>query len=120
MILVAGGTGRLGTKVVTLLRQRGLLVRVLTRDRGRAAHLAGAGVEIVEGDVRDPAAVRRAVAGAQRWFQRYRDLPAPRMGVPPRSIVMATTTSSSLRVRYRWGTSCSFRSKTLHRITPPS
>jgi NADH dehydrogenase len=65
MILVAGGSGRLGTKVVTLLRQRGLVVRVLTRDRSRAAHLAGAGVEIVEGDVRDPAAVRRAVAGAQ-------------------------------------------------------
>ena len=35
MILVAGGSGRLGTKVVTLLRQRGLVVRVLTRDRSR-------------------------------------------------------------------------------------
>ena len=65
MILVAGGTGRLGTRVVTLLRQRELEVRVLTRDRSRAAHLSGAGVEIVEGDVRDLAAVRRAVAGAR-------------------------------------------------------
>ena len=65
MILVAGGTGRLGTKVITLLRQRGLAVRVLTRDRSRAAHLAGAGVEVVEGDVRNEAAVRSAVTGAQ-------------------------------------------------------
>ena len=65
MILVAGGTGRLGSKVVTLLRQRGLEVRVLTRDRSRAAHLAGTGVEIVEGDVRDLAAVQRAVAGSR-------------------------------------------------------
>ena len=65
MILLAGGTGRLGTKVVSLLRQRGLTVRVLTRDRSRAIHLAGSGVEIVEGDVRDHGAVRRAVEGAQ-------------------------------------------------------
>ena len=65
MILLAGGTGRLGARVVSLLRQRGLTVRVLTRDRGRATHLTGAGVEIVEGDVRDQVAVRRAVEGAQ-------------------------------------------------------
>ncbi len=63
MILLAGGTGRLGADAVRLLRQRGLEVRVLTRDRGRAAHLAGYGVEIVQGDVRDHAAVRRAAEG---------------------------------------------------------
>ena len=49
MILVAGGSGTLGTKVVRLLRQRGLQVRVLTRDRKRASHLIDAGVEVVEG-----------------------------------------------------------------------
>jgi len=65
VILVAGGTGRLGTMVVALLRQRGLEVRVLTRDRSRAAHLSGANVEIVEADVRDLESVRRAVAGAR-------------------------------------------------------
>ena len=63
MILVAGGTGRLGTSVVRLLVQRGLTVRVLTRDRSRADHLTGANIEIAEGDVRDSAAVRRAVDG---------------------------------------------------------
>jgi len=65
VILVAGGTGRLGTMVVALLRQRGLEVRVLTRDRSRAAHLSGANVEVVEADVRDLESVRRAVAGAR-------------------------------------------------------
>jgi NADH dehydrogenase len=64
MILVAGGTGLLGTKVVGLLRQRGVGVRVLTRARSRADHL-GPGVEIVEGDLRDVAAVRSAVDGAR-------------------------------------------------------
>lgn len=63
MILVAGGTGRLGTAVVHLLVRQGLTVRLMTRDRGRAAHLVGTGVEVVEGDVRDPAAVRRAIEG---------------------------------------------------------
>jgi NADH dehydrogenase len=63
MILVAGGTGMLGTKVLGLLRQRQLEVRVLTRDRSRAADLASAGVDIVEGEIGDPTAVRRAVDG---------------------------------------------------------
>jgi uncharacterized protein YbjT (DUF2867 family) len=66
MILVAGGTGRLGTMVVNLLRERGLGVRVLTRDSSRAVHFTGTGVEIVQGDVRDLASVRHAVAGAQQ------------------------------------------------------
>jgi uncharacterized protein YbjT (DUF2867 family) len=64
MILIAGGTGRLGTQLVTRLAARGLEVRVLTRDRARASHLAGVASEIVEGDVRDRASVQRAVSGA--------------------------------------------------------
>lgn len=62
-VLVAGGTGRLGTLVVTALAARGVQVRVLTRDPDRAAHSADQHVEVVRGDVRDPAAVGRAVAG---------------------------------------------------------
>jgi uncharacterized protein YbjT (DUF2867 family) len=65
MILVAGGTGTLGTRVVRLLTERGLPVRVLTRDPARATHLEGALVEIVAGDARDPRAVESAMAGVQ-------------------------------------------------------
>lgn len=65
MMLVAGGTGQLGTRVVRLLTARGRTVRVLTRDPARAQHLEGAGVEIVRGDVRDPAAVERAMVGVR-------------------------------------------------------
>jgi hypothetical protein len=39
MILVAGGFGRLGTKVVTLVRQQGLAVRVRRMAIGAAAGL---------------------------------------------------------------------------------
>lgn len=64
MIVVAGGTGRLGTLVVGRLAARGLAVRVLTRDRARAAHLGDAAAEIVKGDVRDRASVERALCDA--------------------------------------------------------
>jgi uncharacterized protein YbjT (DUF2867 family) len=50
MILVAGGTGRLGTILVRRLVDEGRAVRVLTRDPARAEHLPGA--EVAVGDVR--------------------------------------------------------------------
>jgi NADH dehydrogenase len=40
-------------------------IRVLTRDPARAAHLGGQRVEVVTGDVRDPASLATAVRGAQ-------------------------------------------------------
>lgn len=66
MILVAGGTGRLGTLLVRRLATAGVSVRVITRDRDRAAHLSDAHVEVVAGvDVRDPDSLARAVRGAE-------------------------------------------------------
>lgn len=54
MILVAGGTGVLGRRVVKRLTDRGDAVRVLTRDPRRAANLPDA-VQVVVGDLRsDP------------------------------------------------------------------
>jgi NADH dehydrogenase len=63
VILVAGGTGRLGTLVVSGLAGRGLKVRVLTRDPARASHLAGIAAEIVRGDVRDGQSIQGATVG---------------------------------------------------------
>ena len=64
MILVAGGTGRLGSIVVRDAVAAGRDVRVLTRATNRAPHL-GPDVEMVTGDVRDADAVRRAVDGCE-------------------------------------------------------
>jgi uncharacterized protein YbjT (DUF2867 family) len=63
VILVAGGTGRLGTQVVSTLAARGLDVRVLTRNANRARHLADLTIEIVIGDVRDPVSLGAAMQG---------------------------------------------------------
>jgi uncharacterized protein YbjT (DUF2867 family) len=65
VILVAGGTGRLGTAVVGRLVKSGIDVRVLTRDRKRASHLEAERVEVVTGDVRNRASLDRASAGAE-------------------------------------------------------
>jgi uncharacterized protein YbjT (DUF2867 family) len=60
VILVVGGTSRLGAVVVPALVAEGHRVRVLTRDPVRANHLP-AEVERVVGDARDPATLRAAV-----------------------------------------------------------
>jgi uncharacterized protein YbjT (DUF2867 family) len=64
MILVAGGTGVLGSAIVRRLLEQGRSVRVMTRalERGRA--LAERGATLVTGDLRDPASLRAAVHGA--------------------------------------------------------
>jgi len=66
LTLVTGATGLVGNNVVRLLRQRGCAVRVLARESADARPLAGVDVETVRGDVRDEAAVRRAVDGVQQ------------------------------------------------------
>ena len=63
MILVAGGTGRLGRLVVKRLVDEGGSVRVLTRDPSAATDFDHSGVELVTGDVRDPASLVPALSG---------------------------------------------------------
>ena len=64
MILVAGGTGTLGTRLVQLLVRERHTVRVLARDAAHAPASFEDGVEVVAGNVRDAEAVARAMAGA--------------------------------------------------------
>jgi uncharacterized protein YbjT (DUF2867 family) len=63
MILVTGGTGFVGPKIVHALRARDLPVRCLVRERARGKTLESWGCELAEGDVTNPESVRRAVAG---------------------------------------------------------
>jgi uncharacterized protein YbjT (DUF2867 family) len=65
VILVTGGTGFVGPKVVHALRERDLPVRCLVRKPSSAATeaLSAWGCELVQGDVTDAASLRRAVEG---------------------------------------------------------
>lgn len=85
LVLVAGGTGRLGTLVVAALAARGVGMRVITRDLHRAAHLAGANVETVLGDVGDPTSVAAAVAGVDVVVSAVHGFAGPG-GVTPASV----------------------------------
>jgi len=66
MILVTGGTGFVGSHVVRRLRQEGLPVRVIVRTPARAANLRDLGVEVVPGDIADPASLAGAAQGCER------------------------------------------------------
>jgi uncharacterized protein YbjT (DUF2867 family) len=62
-VLVTGGTGFIGPKVVHALRARGHDVRALVRRPARAGTLQAWGCELAEGDVTDPDSLGRAVQG---------------------------------------------------------
>jgi len=67
-VLVTGATGKVGNAVARELARRGDQVRALVRDPGRARPLLPDAVELVRGDVTDPASIERAVAGCELVF----------------------------------------------------
>jgi uncharacterized protein YbjT (DUF2867 family) len=66
VIVVTGATGRVGRQVVMQLSERGAPVRAVTRDPGSAGMPAG--VEVVRGDLADPASLEPHLAGADSVF----------------------------------------------------
>jgi NADH dehydrogenase len=62
-VLVTGGTGFVGPRIVHALRAHGRDVRALVRRPERGARLAGLGAELVMGDVTDQASVQAAMDG---------------------------------------------------------
>ncbi|HMR79553.1 MAG TPA: NAD(P)H-binding protein, partial [Polyangiaceae bacterium] len=63
--LVTGATGLVGNAIVRSLIARKRSVRVLARSVDKAKSVVPEGVEVVAGDVTDPASLRRAFAGAE-------------------------------------------------------
>jgi NADH dehydrogenase len=83
MILVAGGTGRLGRIVVARLVEAGREVRVLSR--GRSSVIVPDGAELVRGDVRDRASLEPAFAGVTTVVSAVQGFDGPG-GVTPASV----------------------------------
>lgn len=64
-VLVLGGTGHYGSMVVKELRHLGARPRVLSRNIQVARERLGDDVEMIEGDLLNPDALRRALEGCQ-------------------------------------------------------
>src|SRR5687767_11452964 len=63
LTLVTGATGFTGSHLVRALVADGSRVRVISRSAERARRILPAAVEIVEGDIADPAVIQRAIQG---------------------------------------------------------
>ena len=69
-VLVLGATGQQGGAVAAALRESGWCVRALVRDPGgeSAVELSSKGIDVVRGDLDDPASIRAAMVGVHGVF----------------------------------------------------
>jgi uncharacterized protein YbjT (DUF2867 family) len=69
LVTIFGGSGFVGGHVVRALAKRGLRIRVAVRNPGRGYRLRMLGdvgqIEVVQANIRNPASIARAMAGAQ-------------------------------------------------------
>ncbi|WP_345432589.1 NAD(P)H-binding protein [Actinoallomurus vinaceus] len=65
-VVITGATGRVGGNVVDGLLERGIRVRVTSRNPSGAVFPAG--VEVVRADLNEPESLRAALVGAERVF----------------------------------------------------
>ncbi|MGI9379960.1 MAG: NmrA family NAD(P)-binding protein [Methyloligellaceae bacterium] len=68
MIVVTGGTGTTGSQVVAALKNKGTAFKCLVRDQEAARAKLGTDVELVTGDLSDPASLEQAFAGADTLY----------------------------------------------------
>ena len=66
-VLVTGGTGRVGSEVIKALVKRNVSVRALVRKQ-EASTTMPEGVELSLGDLLDPVAVRKSLAGIDKLY----------------------------------------------------
>jgi dihydroflavonol-4-reductase len=67
-VLLTGASGFVGSAVARALLARGRSVRALCRPGSERANVEGLDLEVVHGDLRDPASLERAVRGCRTLF----------------------------------------------------
>ena len=91
-VLVTGASGFVGSAVARKLLDRGFAVRALVRPTSPRFHLAGLDLEFAEGDLRDAATVRPAMAGVRYVFHVAADY---RLWAPDRNEIMVNNLTST-------------------------
>ncbi|WP_437985490.1 SDR family oxidoreductase [Sorangium sp. So ce117] len=81
-VLVLGGTGLTGRRLVEALLQEGFLVRCAVRNLDAARARLPAAAELVRGDIADRAAIEEAVRGCEAVFNCVHTL-SPQKGAAP-------------------------------------
>src|ERR1700751_4213291 len=92
-VTVTGGTGFLGGNLVRDLLAKGDHVRVLARPSPRAERLRRAGVEVIQGDLRDADSTARVVADADIVYHL-----AAKVGSAPHKAYFETNVAGTERV----------------------
>ncbi|CAG2158058.1 hopanoid-associated sugar epimerase [Cupriavidus numazuensis] len=93
--LVTGASGFLGSAVVRQALARGWRVRALVRATSPRANLAGLTVDVVEGDMRDPAALASAMRGVRYLFHVAADY---RLWAPDPEEIVRTNVDGTMAV----------------------
>jgi dihydroflavonol-4-reductase len=68
LAFITGATGFLGSHVARLLAEQGASLRLLVRSTSDLRNIADLNAERVEGDLRDPASIEKALAGCDALF----------------------------------------------------
>src|SRR5690242_584324 len=68
LILLTGGSGYVGGRLIPLLEKQGVRLRCLARSPEKMRSRVQPGTEIVQGDVLDPASLDRALQGVQTAY----------------------------------------------------
>ncbi len=94
-VLVTGASGFLGSAVLRQALERGWRVRALVRASSPRANLADLPVEVVTGDMRDPAAVAAAMQGVRYLFHVAADY---RLWAPDPEDIVRTNVDGTMAV----------------------
>jgi NAD(P)H dehydrogenase (quinone) len=89
MFTILGITGNVGGATAQALLAAGKKVRGIVRDKSKAAHLAKQGVELVTGDISDPASLVKAMQGCEGVFVMNPPNFAPEPGFPETRISLS-------------------------------
>ena len=92
-VLVTGATGFIGSAVARSLIKRGESVRTLARRGGDRRNIDGLGLEVIEGDLLDPAARMAAVRGISALYHVAADY---RLWVPNPATMFATNVDATV------------------------
>ena len=99
MFTIMGITGKVGGSTAKTLLAAGKKVRAVVRDKARAAHWAKQGVELLNGDLDDIAALASAFRGSEGVFVMVPPYFAPAPGYPETKSIVANIRSALIAAK---------------------